>query len=418
MTIRPDKCQSFALKKFRTLVKQYKPTIYVNNVPVSGINENESFLYLGRWFNFSMNNSGHKRELVETSVNILDPIHKLPLHPQNKLPLYNNYLIPKLCWNLMIADLDMTWIKQNLDTLCHNYFRRWLNIPAGGTVQILQLSKLKFGMEILDISTKFTCCQITIRQCLNKSPNPDIRNLFKITSHKNILYDSFSSRKDALKNIRNQKELTVRNLEVQGAIVKDLWETALPSPREYWFKAQQTLPRNIYNNTIRYMNNSLASLSNLSRWGTSFTSSCNFCRHIQTTKHVLSGCTPCLDRYTWRHNSILLNIANILKPLVQTIYVDLPGRFLCPDSITGASHRPGMILIDSENKMYIVEVTVGHESIVDRNIKRKADKYSHLLKDQRLLRTHKKVEFINLVITTGGVISKDTKPFFTMLNSL
>ena len=105
----------------------------------------------------------------------------------------------------------MTWIKQNLDTLCHNYFRRWLYIPAGGTVQILQLSKSTFGMEILDISTKFTCCLITIRQCLNKSPNPDIRNLFRIMSHKNTLYDSFSSTKDALKNIRNQKELTVRN---------------------------------------------------------------------------------------------------------------------------------------------------------------------------------------------------------------
>ena len=83
----------------------------------------------------------------------------------------------------------MTWIKQNLDTLCHNYFRRWLNIPAGGTVQILQLSKSKFGIEILDISTKFTCCQITIRQCPNKSPNPDIHYLFKITSHKNTLLD-------------------------------------------------------------------------------------------------------------------------------------------------------------------------------------------------------------------------------------
>ena len=77
-----------------------------------------------------------------------------------------------------------------------------------------------------------------------------------------------------------------------------------------------------------------------------------------------------------------------------------------------------MILIDSENKMYMVELTVGHESNVDRNIKRKADKYSHLLKDQRLLRTYKKVEFINLVITTGGVFSKDTKPYFMMLNSL
>ena len=193
--------------------------------------------------------------------------------------------------------------------------------------------------------------------------------------------------------------------------MKDLCETALPSAREYWFKAQQTLPRNIYNYTIRYMNNSLASLSNFSRWGKSLISSCNFYRQIQTTKHVLSGCTPCLNRYTWRHNSILLNIANILKPLVKTIYVDLLGRFLCLDSITGASHRPDMILIDSENIMYIVELTVGHESNVDRNTKRKADKYSHLLKDQRLLRTYKKVEFINLVITTGRVFPRSRNHF-------
>ena len=70
-----------------------------------------------------------------------------------------------------------------------------------------------------------------------------------------------------------------------------------------------------------------------------------------------------------------------------------------------------MILIDSENKMYTLELTVGHESNVDRNIKRKADKYSHLLKDQRLLRTHKKVEFINLVITTGGVFPRTRNHF-------
>ena len=38
-----------------------------------------------------------------------------------------------------------------------------------------------------------------------------------------------------------------------------------------------------------------------------------------------------------------------------------------------------MILIDSENKMYIVELTVGHESNVDHNIKWKAAKYSQPL---------------------------------------
>ena len=220
-----------------------------------------------------MDNSEHKKELRETLENKLEIIHKLPLHPMNNLWLYSNYLIPKLCWNLTIADIDITWIKHNLDLLCHNYFRRWLNIPAAGTVEILQLSKTKFGMELLDISSKFTLCQITIRQCLQKSPNPDTHNLFKGTSEKNIQYDTFSTAKEALKSIRSQKENTVKNFQVQGSVVKELWNCALPSAREYWFKAQHMLPRNIYNYTVRYMNDTLPSLSNLFRWGKSLTAS-------------------------------------------------------------------------------------------------------------------------------------------------
>ena len=418
MTIRPDKCHSFAMKKFKTLMKQYKPKICVNNKPISAIEENESFKYLGRWFSFSMDNSEHKKELRETLANKLEIIHKLPLHPKNKLWLYSNYLIPKLCWNLTIADIDITWIKHNLDLLCHNYFRRWLNIPAAGTVEILQLSKTKFGMELLDISSKFTLCQITIRQCLKKSPNPDIHNLFKGTSEKNIQYDTFSTAKEALKSIRSQKENTVKNFQVQGSVVKELWNCALPSAREYWFKAQHTLPRNIYNYTVRYMNDTLPSLSNLFRWGKSLTASCSHCRHVQTTKHILSGCSFCLDRYTWRHNSVLLNLANVLQPFVKKIFVDLPGRFSTPDIITGPSLRPDMVVIDKSNRMYIIELTVGHESNAESNAKRKAEKYSQLLHDEALCRSYRSIDFINLVMTTGGVFSKDTRSFFTMLNTL
>ena len=139
------------------------------------------------------------------------------------------------------------------------------------------------------------------------------------------------------------------------------------------------LPRNIYNYTVRYMNETLPSLSNLFRWGKSLTASCSQCRHVQTTKHVLSGCSSCLDRYTWRHNSVLLNLANVLQPFVKKTFVDLPGRFSTPDIITGPSLRPDMIVIDKSNRMYIIELTVGHESNAESNTKRKAEKYSQLL---------------------------------------
>ena len=82
MKIRPDKCQTFAMKKVLTQSKQFKPKIYVDNILIKSIEEKESFRYLGRWFNFDMDNSEHKRQLLDTTNRILSLIYQLPLHPK------------------------------------------------------------------------------------------------------------------------------------------------------------------------------------------------------------------------------------------------------------------------------------------------------------------------------------------------
>ena len=113
-------------EKVVTQSKQFKPKIYVDNILIKSIEEKENFRYLGRWFNFDMDNSQHKRQLLDTTNRILNLIHQLPLHPKNKLQLYNRYFLSKISWDLTIADIDATWAKQNLDMICHGYFRKWL----------------------------------------------------------------------------------------------------------------------------------------------------------------------------------------------------------------------------------------------------------------------------------------------------
>ena len=71
--------------------------------------------------------------------------------------------------------------------------------------------------------------------------------------------DSFSLTKEVHKNIRNLNEQS----RCTRCCCERSMKTVLPLVRENWLKAQQTLPCNIYDYTIR----SLASLSNLSRWG-------------------------------------------------------------------------------------------------------------------------------------------------------
>ena len=80
--------------------------------------------------------------------------------------IYQRYVLSKLSWNLTIADIDITWVKQFLDSIVNQYIRSWLVIPIAGTLDIIQFSKRKFGTCFVMVSTRFTQYQTVIRNNL------------------------------------------------------------------------------------------------------------------------------------------------------------------------------------------------------------------------------------------------------------
>ena len=151
MVIRVDKCHSFGIKKKGTMSIQYKPKLYLNNLLIKAIEIDDYFTYLGRHFDFKMTNNQHKKELIETVNELLATINNLPLHPKNKLHLYQRYVLPKISWHLTVADLSITWVKNNVDNIISSQIRSWLEIPISGTLDIIQLTKSKFGLGIVEI---------------------------------------------------------------------------------------------------------------------------------------------------------------------------------------------------------------------------------------------------------------------------
>ena len=143
-------------------------------------------------------------------------------------------------------------------------------------------------------------------------------------------------------------------------------------------------PKNIYNFSIRYINNSLPTRKNLSKWGISSNSECAFCLSPESLLHVVAGCQSHLECFTWRHNSVLYFLARTLQSVHgYNLFADLPG-FRSPSVITGDSFRPDLLLACLNNSMlYVVELTVGYESNLQSNIKQKKNKYQELMKDQR-----------------------------------
>ncbi|CAB3988121.1 Hypothetical predicted protein [Paramuricea clavata] len=306
-----------------------------------------------------MSNDNHKTELTTLLNELMSDTDSKPLHPKNKLLLYSRYVLSKLAWHFTVATLSKTWVTENIDSIANNYIRRWLEVPISGTLSTVFLTNNKFGLSIYPPSVKFIQCQTVLRKALKFSPSESTNDLWKATSnHANIQYDAYNSTKEVLKDFRSGHEnKLLKQLTSQGSFFCSVTKFALPQLNKVWSIAQSKLPKNIYNFTIRYINNSLPTRKNLNRWAISSNSDCSFCLSPETLLHIVAGCQFYLDRFTWRHNSVLNFLAHTLQTVDgSTLYADLNG-FKSPSILTGDTYRPDLLLSCSNGSLYVAELT-------------------------------------------------------------
>ena len=418
MIIRVDKCSTFGIKKALTKSVQYLPKLIINNQLIPAINTGEHFQYLGRYFNFNMSDEQHMSELKTLVDELMTNIDSKPLHPKYKILIYSRYVLSKLSWHFTVTNLSKTWVVENIDSIVNSYIRKWLDIPISGTLSTVFLTRNKFGLNICPPSIKFIQCQTVLRNALKTSPNEEINKLWKSTSSsKNIQYDVYHSTKQVLKNFRSGQEDKLHNkLPCQGSFFTNVTKFSLPQLTKMWSACPSNLPKNIFNFTIRYINNSLPTRQNLVKWALSPTSDCPQCLSPETLLHVVAGCQSYLQRFTWRHDSILNFLATNLQTVNDScLYVDLPG-YKSPSIITGDTYRPDMLLLPSNEIIYIIELTVGFESNLRKNAERKKLKYKELVREQN--KHFNSVIFVNLSMSALGVFSNECSTFIEMLNDL
>ena len=294
------------------------------------------------------------------------------------------------------------------------------NLNSYDTVSRLILNKSRYGINLILPSTKFIKCQTVIRNALKSSPNLDIKTLWAQTSYgTNLQYDQFQNTKQVLKSIQHDHEERINNtLLSQGLVIPSVIMNSCQNLKGLWSSVQQNLPRNIFNFSVKYLNNTLPTRENLCKLALSQSSNCSFCIQSETLQNVVSSCKSYLDkgRYTWRHNSVLLFLASTFSSLKQcTVYADLPS-ILSPCLITGDSFRPDLLLLIDAKILYILELTVGFETNIQNNSDRKAAKYSLLINDLSL--SYSKVMFVNLSMGAIGVMGSSCTSLFSLLHDL
>ena len=99
-----------------------------------------------------------------------------------------------------------------------------------------------------------------------------------------------------------------------------------------------------------------------------------------------------------------------------SIYADLPS-FPSPCLITGDAFRPDLIFYNKhDNKLHILELTVGFESNLKIISDRKLSKYRPLLPS--LSTSYQEINFINMSMSALGVLESSCDSLFKLLKSL
>ena len=145
---------------------------------------------------------------------------------------------------------------------------------------------------------------------------------------------------------------------------------------------------------------------------------CIFCLNPESLLHVVAGCQQYLDRFTWRHDSIINFIAKPLQPVINvhsSLCADVHG-FLNPLIITGQNCRPDLLFLIQCKCLYVLELTVGFESNLNNNAVRKKEKYLNLIKE--MSRNYRCVKFVHLFMSSLGVFSDECSTFLDMMNDI
>ena len=95
MIVRVDKSTKFGIKKFSTCSMHFQPKLFINKEIVPPVHKGGSFRYLGRHFNFEMNNDEHMSSLTSSFSDMLSEIDSLPILPQNSCVFIKHTFSPK-----------------------------------------------------------------------------------------------------------------------------------------------------------------------------------------------------------------------------------------------------------------------------------------------------------------------------------
>ena len=172
----------------------------------------------------------------------------------------------------------------------------------------------------------------------------------------------------------------------------------------------------------------------MKRWNYVKSGTCSRCELPETVKHCLAGCQNALERFTWRHDSVLSRILKTAENLIPisenskvAIFADLPGKFesespksTIPESVLDqypCSQRPDMVFIrknshDEPILCCVFELTVPFDDNIHIRHQEKINRYHNPNQSSSLINEilhHCNCRYFAFEIGCSGILTKGNK---------
>ena len=139
-----------------------------------------------------------------------------------------------------------------------------------------------------------------------------------------------------------------------------------------WQALIHKVPRGVLAWAVRAGTNSLATPDNLARWGVRVDTKCRVqdCGLPSNLGHLLNGCKKSLDRFRFRHDSVLAHLVDKIvssKEASMEVYADLDGWRVnggtVPSDLVATGQMPDIVLLDRVKKtIVLLELTCPFDS--------------------------------------------------------
>ncbi|XP_069139210.1 uncharacterized protein [Argopecten irradians] len=458
MTFKPRKSRSLIIKKGR-ITRQFQLKIQGEEIPTIIGNPIKC---LGKWFDESLGDKGNIRRIEQQVQEGMRRIDKTGLPGKFKAWMYQHGLLPRLAWPLMLYEISTSTVEK-MERIINRHLRRWLGVPPSFTAVGLYSRTAKLQLPLSSLVEEFKTGKARLIMTLKESKDDKVRlagvevrtgrkwSASKAVDeaesrlrHKDIVgttavgrqglgtskhtlwkkADVTERRSLVQKEIRSREEerrqTKAVELGVQGAWTRWDTEPRVLSWTEIWKYPQFQLYF-----LLRSVYDVLPTPANLHRWDLVETPDCPLCGQRGTLQHILTSCQVALSqgRYTWRHNQVLRELADVLEKERKSgrssqprskhtqirfvregetrtsrserssgiigqagdwrLEVDLNQRLTFPD-IVPTNLRPDMVLWSpGTKKVIIIELTVPWEERCSEAHERKRAKYEALLTECR-----------------------------------